>query len=536
MSSTRPSLSFFQQPKPISTKLYDAFIWAYEHSPINFSMLTGIHHPDVRRLPGNILLGRLQHASKDDGKKLNEEINALAEAASKDRRGMSYCSYGSTPVMLITHPTYIEQVAIYNDGNTDRYELLAPFNHIFGEKNIFGMKISDEWRTKRNTLKQWIFEDEALDNVTEKMQTIIDEYFFKLESNDGKIPSVEKFMASLAMDLFTRSILDTPPLEEKVETISLGFGTALSCSSNLQNVALLKLNALANYFYLKTTHKLDDERLNLQSIITKNFLEPNYELLKNTSNILQKHFQDDRQHSLENAYEDAAILLLSGHETTSRLLQFTLMHLTNHPTILEKMRKEIDKNRPLHNQWTRDDLKKMTYLNKVLKESLRLHPPVPIFPRVVTKPFIIADIPSCKSKQEYDQGFANRDVTKDIVISKGTILAVSPFVTHKLADLYDDPLTFNPDRFTSDDIFISRNQDNPYAWFPFGLGRRDCPGRKIAIQEAELTLIKLIDNFDFTVSMVNEDDQPLETYIQGTLKHKGEVSAEFKSRAPKMMG
>lgn len=549
MSLTRTSMTFFQNNKPLSTKLYDAFIWAYEHSPINFSTLTGIHHPDVSRLTGNPFLGRLQHASGDNGKKLEEEMNILAEIALKDKRGIAYCSYGNIPVMLFANPTYVAQVAIFNDGNTDKAELLGPFNHIFDEKNVFGMAVSEEWRIKRETFRKWIFDDKALDNVTEKMQMIIDEYLTKIESKDGKIPSVEKFMVALTMDLFTRSILDTPSLEDKVEKISSGFGSALLSSTNLQNVVLLKLSAVASYFHLKTTQKLDKERISLQSIITKNFLEPNYETLKETHTILQKYFQEskDKQTSLTNAYADTAILLLAGHETTSRLLQFTLMHLAKDEDIVKKIRKEIENNRPANNQWTREDLNKMTYLKKVLKESLRLHPPVPIIPRVATNTFIISDIPLCKTKTEYEHAFANRDTTKDIIISKGTLLAISPLVTHRMAECYDvltnkmttiykDPLAFNPDRFTSDEIFISRNQDskneNPYAWFPFGLGRRDCPGRKIAIQEALLTLIKLVDKFDFNVAVTNETDQLFQTYIQGTLKHKGEVSAEFKARTP----
>src|SRR5580700_2608822 len=177
MSMNRPSISFFQS---LSTKLYDSFIWAYEHSPINFSTLTGIHHPDVSRLKGNLFFGRLQHASRDNGKKLDEEINALAEVAFKDKRGLAYCSYGNRPVLFIADPIYIAQVAVFNDKNTDKDELLAPFNHIFDEKNVFGMAVGKEWRIKRETLKNWIFYDDALDNVTDNMQIIIDEYLTKL--------------------------------------------------------------------------------------------------------------------------------------------------------------------------------------------------------------------------------------------------------------------------------------------------------------------------------------------------------------------
>lgn len=136
MSSARLDQSFFKPKKSCHDKLYDYFVWAYEHSPINFSTITGLHHPDLPRLSGNLFTGRLKHASKDGGAKFSDELDRLAQLALKDKRGIAYCSYATTPVIFIANPAYIEQVSIHNDRYTDRGALLGVFNYIFGEHNI----------------------------------------------------------------------------------------------------------------------------------------------------------------------------------------------------------------------------------------------------------------------------------------------------------------------------------------------------------------------------------------------------------------
>lgn len=537
MSLGRGIFSLFSNPKPLTTKIYDTFIWAYEHSPINLSSITGIHHPDVSRLTGSIFSGRLQNASKDDNIGLTEEIEKLAQLAAKDKHGLAYCSYGHIPVLLVTKPSHIEQVSIHNDANTERYPLLEAFTYIFGHNNIFSIPTSQQWKNKRTALKDWIFNDDALDKLTEPMQKIIDEYIDKIKKK-GEIPSLESFTIAFSMDLFSRSVFDINITDKQAEKISKTYNSSLISSSKPQNLFLLKLSAIAEYFHITTTQSLDKEKQNLQEVISDFFLKPNISRLKETENFLQHHFQSESKSQniqLSEAYEDISSILLAGHETTSRLLQFTLILLADNPHILKKLREEIELNEPETGIWTREDLDKMSYLPRVLKEVLRLYPPVPIIPRMATEQFIIADIPRCKSKDVYKSALKSRDVTKDILISKGTILLISPWVTQRLESVYEKPLDFKPERFKSSSIsplLISKDEksDDPCTWFPFGIGRHDCIGRKIAMQEAQLSLINMVNKLDFSVRSAHKEDRLLSTFMQGTLKHKGEVILTVKER------
>src|SRR3990167_1961775 len=536
MTTNRSYFSFFSTSKSLTGIIYDTLNWAYEHSPVNLASLTGWHHPSISRLAGNPFWGRITYAAQNGGLGLGEEIKNLAEIASKDPRGIAYCSYGHIPVMLVTRPVEIEQIAIHNDLNTNRNEILGPFTYVFGDNNVFGMAIGDEWQGKRLRLKKWIFTKEALDPLTEPMQEIIDEYI-DIARKNNEIPSLENFMITLAMDLFSRSILKTNSLINEADTISEAFGTAMNASSNPVNMVLLKLKSIGDYINISTIGNLDKEKIKLKSIIQDNFLNPNETNLRETNNLLQHFFQDhslniDEQFSA--AYEDAASILLAGHETTSRLLQFTIMLLTKNPEVLQRLRDEIGKNKPENELWTANNLQKMEYLRKILKECLRLYPPVPVIPRAASNAFVIADIPRCKTKSEYQEAMNNRDISKDIVVSQGTIILISPWITQRLALVHSNPNKFEPDRFKSDSISgTSTDLDDYCALFPFGFGRRNCIGRYVAFQEAQLSIIKLVDNFDFKLSHENKEQNEAETldvFMKGTLKHKGNVHITLEKR------
>ena len=105
----------------------------------------------------------------------------------------------------------------------------------------------------------------------------------------------------------------------------------------------------------------------------------------------------------------------------------------------------------------------------ILAESMRLYPPV----------WIIGRSP------EEDVSFDGYD------IPKGSLLFLSPWVTHRLPSLWDDPEGFDPDRWLPE-----RAKDLPrFAYFPFGGGPRICIGNHFAIMEATLILAIIVQRF-----------------------------------------
>lgn len=537
MFSRSTASMFFVEPD-LTKKIKHTLNWLYEHSPLNFSTFTGWYHPSISHLAGNPLLGRAGYAMQHDGAGLGEELQKMADMARLDPRKMCYGSLGNVPFLFITRPSDIKQIMITHENDIDRNQALEPFTFIFGDKNIFGLPSNKVWRKKRSELKRWIFTTSALDELIDKMNDIVEEYIARLMLSGVK-PSLEAFMTTLAMDLFSRSVLHTESVFNESDSISNSFGSAMKTAFNPASRFILKLKQIAEMASIKLNTRLDTHKDNIDQIISELFVKPNIRNLIKQDNFLRHYFNDiDEITSAEtrlveeattNSLQDASSILLAGHETTSRLLQFTIMLLAKHPDILEKLRMEIDNNRPADGMWTRPDLERMTYLRKILKESLRLYPPVPVIPRMVTNEFYLANLnDNYRSTEAYLDLLAKRDQSQDLRLTKGTLIFIAVWQTHRMSEVFDNPNVFQPDRFQSNsvtDTYEEARYDT--AFIPFGMGKRDCIGRNVAVQESLLTIISLVDQFDI---LIQDELSQERTHMQGTLKHKDKIAVEFTKR------
>jgi cytochrome P450 len=148
-----------------------------------------------------------------------------------------------------------------------------------------------------------------------------------------------------------------------------------------------------------------------------------------------------------------------------------------------------------------EDLPRLSFLDCVFKEALRLYPPVYLFGRIATEDTTVAGYP----------------------IPKDTILLLCPWSMQRRADLWTNPLRFDPDRFAPEQD-KARPRD---AWIPFSDGPRVCIGAHFAQLEAPLVLASLLQRADFEpVDMAAET--PDESI---TLRPRGGVRARVKLRA-----
>jgi cytochrome P450/NADPH-cytochrome P450 reductase len=175
----------------------------------------------------------------------------------------------------------------------------------------------------------------------------------------------------------------------------------------------------------------------------------------------------------ENIRYQLVTFLIAGHETTSGLLTFTLYELLRQPDILAKAQAHVDE--VLGSRAPRyEDLVKLTYLDQILKETLRLWPPAPAF-----------------SLQPYEDTLLGGRYP----VKKGQPITVITYQLHRDPAVWGaDPDTFDPDRF----IFERAQALPKNAWKPFGNGQRSCIGRGFALQEATLFLAMMLQRFDVT--------------------------------------
>ena len=164
--------------------------------------------------------------------------------------------------------------------------------------------------------------------------------------------------------------------------------------------------------------------------------------------------------------------LTAGHETTSGLLTFAMFELLQNPETLVKARAEVD--RVLGTETPRfEQIAQLTYLDQVLKETLRLWPTAPAF---AVYPYEKETIIGGKYPIRNDQ----------------TVFILIP-------SLHRDPKVWgeNADQFDPDRLAPTRFAKlPPNSWKPFGNGQRSCIGRPFAMQEATLVLAAVLQRFD----------------------------------------
>ncbi|XP_057950926.1 cytochrome P450 736A117-like [Malania oleifera] len=166
-------------------------------------------------------------------------------------------------------------------------------------------------------------------------------------------------------------------------------------------------------------------------------------------------------------------ILAAGTDTTSIALEWTMSELVRHPQVMKEVQKEIRAIVGSKPSVTEDDTAEMHYLRAVIKENLRLHPPVPIL------------VP--------------RESTEDVKVNGYDILANTTVFFNAWAigrdpKSWEEADKFMPERFLNSSVDI---QGHDFHMIPFGFGRRGCPGGRFAIAIMELVLANLLHLFDW---------------------------------------
>lgn len=147
--------------------------------------------------------------------------------------------------------------------------------------------------------------------------------------------------------------------------------------------------------------------------------------------------------------------------------------LLSHPKVLEEAQEELDHCVGHDRLVDESDLAKLSYLHCVIKETMRLYPAGPLLPH--------------ESSEECKVG--------GFRIPRGTLLLVNVWAIQHDPNIWDEPMRFKPERFR--DCVGTRDG---FKFFPFGSGRRGCPGENLSMRTIGLTLATLVQCFDWDIN------------------------------------
>ncbi|KAG5278346.1 hypothetical protein AALO_G00097960 [Alosa alosa] len=201
----------------------------------------------------------------------------------------------------------------------------------------------------------------------------------------------------------------------------------------------------------------------------------------------------------ETSSQKSLIFIFAGYETTSSTLSFLFYNLATNPEALEKLQQEVDQVFPDKAPVSYEGVMQMEYLDSVLNETLRIFPVVPRVERV--------------SKRTVD--------INGIAIPKGTVVMVPVYVLHRDPDVWSDPESFKPERFSKE----NKESIDPYTYMPFGLGPRNCIGMRFALVSMKLVVVEVLQRF--TVATCEETQVPVELDNQGLLAPKEPIKLKL---------
>jgi cytochrome P450 len=374
------------------------------------------------------------------------------------------------PAYLVNHPDYIRHVLVDNNRN---YSKATSSNLIF--KKVIGDGLlsseGETWRKQRRMMQPTFHHTriEQLDGlIVEAAQSMLDRWQAAFESNQPI--DVAREMAALTLTITTRSL----------------FGVDLG--DEVRQVGEI-INRAAHYFEKPSDPHIVQSRQEFGAVVDR-IIQQRRENFQDGGDLLSSMIlaRDENTGVVmddEQLRTQVMTLLLAGYETTASTLTWTWYLLSQNPWAVERLRTEVREtlNRRLPQY---SDLEKLPYVGMVLDESLRL------FPTAWT--------------------LGRRAIGEDEIggyhVPANTVIAICTYTMHRHPHFWDNPNTFDPERFSPENI----KKHAKYAYIPFGAGPRQCIGNNFGLMEAALVMACILQRFELRL-MPGVDVQPQALFV-----------------------
>jgi cytochrome P450 len=393
--------------------------------------------------------------------------------------------FGLYDEYLLVHPEHVQRVLVGEHQSFTKGRALAEAKRILGE----GLLTSEgEWHRRQRRLMQPLFVHGRIGAYGGQMVDAAERAAARWRG--GRQCDVHGEMSRLTLSIVGRTLFDAD-----VEAEATEIGRALTESIEMLNRFMLPFSGLWERLPTATARRLRRARARLDATIYALIAERRASGVDRgdlLSLLLRARDEEDRsvRMSDEQVRDEAMTIFLAGHETTAVALTWTWYLLARNPGVETRLHEELARELEGRSP-TVADLARLPYTERILAESMRLFPPAWVIGR--------------RARVDVDlDGYR---------IPSGAIVILSPFVTHRDARWYPEPLRFDPDRFTPE----ARSLRPRHAYFPFGGGPRVCIGEGFAWMEARLLLATLAQRVRFRLA----PDQGVGLHPRVTLRPRG---------------
>ncbi|KAL8999951.1 MAG: hypothetical protein Q9169_001357 [Polycauliona sp. 2 TL-2023] len=349
---------------------------------------------------------------------------------------------------------------------------------LFGD-GIFTQE-GDAWKHSRELLRPQ-FVHKQYDDL-ELFQEVVDDLISVLPPTGGVV-DLQPLFFRLTLDTTTAFLFGDSV--HSLHASNTAGESAFASAFNIAQDMIAKRMRLQDLYWLvggkKFTAACDDVHRFADQIIDRN-LSRDHE----GGNLGKYVFLDFLEKNTSNRTElrsQIINILVAGRDTTACLLSWTMFLLVRHPKVLGKLREEISSTMDGSSKITRSVLRSMTYLQNVLKETLRLYPSVPVNSRTAVRATMLPV-------------GGGPDLKAPVFVAKGEGIAYSVYSMHRRPDFYGlDAELFRPERW-EEDLPMNKDPINAkWGYLPFNGGPRMCLGLDFGLNEAAYTVVRLIQRF-----------------------------------------
>ncbi|KAI8143289.1 cytochrome P450 [Fennellomyces sp. T-0311] len=373
----------------------------------------------------------------------------------------------------------------------------------------------DAWRHQRMIANPAFYRSMPVDlfgTLTVKM-------FEYMDSHEGSV-DFRDMMERFTLDAIGKAGFgfDFHSLEDKNSEWVLIYNDIITA---IQNPVFLLFPLLDTKFrFLFPGRQSKHERLTKFLSMISGVIQSKREVLKESKKLRIKDTEKDlltllleagkeggRSLTDEELLSNICVFFLAGHDTTANALSFAAYYLAVKPEIQKKAREEVIRvlgDDPKDILPTAEELKKMSYINMIIKEVLRMKGPAStLVPRVAVEDTDLAGV----------------------FVPKGTRVNLDVYALHHNPAVWKEPEVFDPERFAPG----GEAERAGLAWLPFGNGSRQCLGMNFSLAEQRVLLSMLLRKYEFSLpeNSIHKDKVVVEHYSLVTPK---DLCIDFKRR------
>ncbi|KAF3627284.1 Cytochrome 71D7 [Capsicum annuum] len=374
-----------------------------------------------------------------------------------------YLQLGEVPVVVISSPIIAKEVLRTHDrAFVDRPKLTSTKILFYNCKDIKFTQYGDYWRQMRRICIIELLSAKMVKSFSaireDELSNVISSIRSMREQLSGKYADRNEFITIVKGVLSLIGGFDVADLFPSWKLLHNITGVKSRLMSAQKKVDVVMQQILNEHIENKAAGKKANGEFGDKDLIDV--------LLRVKENV-------ELQFPVINDHIKAVLLdiFLAGTETSSATIIWALAEMIKNPNVLAKAQSEVRQVFKGKKKYEEEDLEKLTYLNLVVKEALRLHPPAPLIgPR------------ECREQA---------DISGYTIPLKTRVL-INAWALARDLGCWDDPESFIPERFENSPIDFTGNH---FEFIPFGAGRRMCPGMSFGLANVTHPLAQLLLHF-----------------------------------------